>query len=105
MSWTVHGLHGKLLTFNIKAEHGIFVVQSMARRVPQVEVVNVWRNDLIITTFPVLVSNEVNQLFVDASTMWKPEGTSWRQVVEHYKILLGGDTSVISFLCLYWSTQ
>jgi hypothetical protein len=34
--------------------------------------------------------------------MWKPEGTSWGQVVEHDKILLGCDTSVISFLCLYY---
>ena len=75
---TVHGLHGPLLPLHVKDEHGVLVVHGVAGLVPQVEVVNVGRDDLVEAALPVVVLDEIDELVVDAGAVGEPEGRSGR---------------------------
>mmetsp|Transcript_3789 Transcript_3789/g.6313 ORF Transcript_3789/g.6313 Transcript_3789/m.6313 type:complete len:309 (-) Transcript_3789:797-1723(-) len=101
MTGTVHWFHSPFLAFNVKAEHGILVVQGVARLVPQIEVVNIGSNDFRITSLPVVVLDEFNQFVVDASSVWEPKGATGGKFVEHDKVLLGGNATVVAFFGLF----
>jgi hypothetical protein len=100
MAWAVHGFHGPFLTLDIETKHSILVMHGMAGPVPQIQVVNVGCDDLIIATFPIVSANEFDQLVVDTSAMWKPKSTSCGQIVEHDQILFGGYATVIALFRL-----
>mmetsp|Transcript_31552 Transcript_31552/g.71364 ORF Transcript_31552/g.71364 Transcript_31552/m.71364 type:complete len:293 (+) Transcript_31552:343-1221(+) len=73
MARAVHRLHRPLLAFNIEAKHGVLVVLGMTTGVPQIKVVYVRRDDFRESSLPVVASNEVAELIVDAGAVRKPE--------------------------------
>mmetsp|Transcript_4921 Transcript_4921/g.7413 ORF Transcript_4921/g.7413 Transcript_4921/m.7413 type:complete len:275 (-) Transcript_4921:418-1242(-) len=58
MSGTVHWFHGPLSSFNIETKHGILVMQSVTRLMPQVKIENIRSDNFIISTFPVVLLDE-----------------------------------------------
>mmetsp|Transcript_8779 Transcript_8779/g.18552 ORF Transcript_8779/g.18552 Transcript_8779/m.18552 type:complete len:735 (+) Transcript_8779:385-2589(+) len=96
----VHGLHGPLLPLDVEAEHGVLVVHGVAGLVPEVEVVDVGGDDLVVAALPVVVLDEVDERVVDAGSVGQPEGGASGEVVEHDEFLLCGDAAVITLLCL-----
>ena len=75
-------------------------MQGVARLMPQVEVVNIGGDDLIVSALPVVFLDEFNEFIVDACTVRKPECGSRGEVVEHDETLFLGDATVIAFLGL-----
>ena len=68
-TWAVHGLESELLLLYLKVEHILFVVICMAGRLPEVEVVDVWRHNLLILILPILFSDVLQknpQVFSEA---------------------------------------
>jgi len=68
---------------------------------PQVEVVNVGCDDLVIAAVPIECLDEINEFVVDACSMGKPEGRSRGQVVKHDKLLLLCDTPMVALFDLF----
>lgn len=60
MSWAVHGLQGELLLLHLKGEHVLTVMLPVARGHPEAAVEDVWRDDLLEPSFPVLTLLEEN---------------------------------------------
>mmetsp|Transcript_6579 Transcript_6579/g.10253 ORF Transcript_6579/g.10253 Transcript_6579/m.10253 type:complete len:237 (-) Transcript_6579:906-1616(-) len=101
MAGAVHWFHRPFLTLHIETKHSILVMHGMARLMPQIQVVNVWSDDFIVSTIPVLLSNKLNEFVVNTAPMRKPKGRSSRQIVKHNKLLLGSNASVVTFLSLF----
>mmetsp|Transcript_52532 Transcript_52532/g.78488 ORF Transcript_52532/g.78488 Transcript_52532/m.78488 type:complete len:385 (-) Transcript_52532:986-2140(-) len=101
MARTVHWLHGPFCPFDIEAKHGVLVVHRVTGLMPQIQVVNVRSDDFVISSLPVMVTNERDEFVVDAGTVGKPEGTTRRQVVKHDQFLLLGNATMIAFFCLF----
>ena len=73
MSRTVHGLHRPLFPLDVEAEHGIFVMHSMSTLMPQIEVVYIGSDDLIVPPLPIVLFDEADEFVVDTSTVRQPE--------------------------------
>lgn len=82
VAWAVHGLQPELILFDFESEHIILVVCPMTRCLPELCVVHVWSDDLLVVAFPVLGSQERQQGIIDASAMWKEEAGSRGQLME-----------------------
>lgn len=100
MRRTIHRLHGPFLSLYTKAEHVLFVVLSMSRLVPQIQVEDIGRDNLIIPIVPEELSNEVHQFVVNTGAMGEPEGGTWCQIVEEDQLLDFHDSTVISLFGL-----
>lgn len=72
----------------------------MSTLLPQLQVKYIGRNDLLVSSEPVLLLDEIHESVVDASTVGHPEGRPGRQVVEEKQLLLGSQCSVVTFLGL-----
>ena len=92
----VHGLHAELGALDVEAEHVVLVVERVARRVPEVEVVDVRRHDLRVLAEPVLVLDEGDEAVVDARAVGLEEGGSGAQLVEEEELLRAADLAVVA---------
>jgi hypothetical protein len=52
---TIHGLEAELLFLDVDEEHVLLVVLCVSGRLPQVQVVHVWRHNLLVLVLPVLL--------------------------------------------------
>jgi hypothetical protein len=100
MARAVHRLHCPLLTLNLKAKHGVLVVQGVTRFMPQVQVVNVWSDNFVISALPIVTPDEINQLVVDTSTMGQPKCATRGKIVKHDERLLVRNAAMVTFLRL-----
>lgn len=100
VTWAVHWLHTETLTLNLPHVHVLFVSLVMTRGLPQIEVKNVWSNDLLITTDFVFSSNNIDKLVVDLGAVWVEESRAGRPLISIEKLLLTTNSSVIAFLSL-----
>mmetsp|Transcript_5603 Transcript_5603/g.14835 ORF Transcript_5603/g.14835 Transcript_5603/m.14835 type:complete len:354 (-) Transcript_5603:719-1780(-) len=93
---TVHRLQPKLLPLDVEKEHVLLVLGRVARRLPQLEVVHVGRDDLHVVTLEVLLADEVDEAVVDAASMGEEEARAGRELVEEEKLLLHADDTVVT---------
>jgi hypothetical protein len=82
MSWTVHWFHTKSLVFNLEKEDVIFVVLVVTGSLPKLKVIHIWRNNLLISSDSIFSSHKIDECIVDLCSIWEPESTSWRQLME-----------------------
>ena len=94
----VHGLQPVCILFNIKCKHILLVVLPMSRSLPQLGVVHVRSDDLLVITLPVLLPEKVKESIVNACAMRQEETTSRAELVEKEKFLVLSNLSVVS-LC------
>ena len=67
---------------------------------PQVEVVDVGRDDLIILVLPVLFADKLDQRVVHTCAGGLPEARAWREAVEEKELVLGAQHAVVALLGL-----
>ena len=68
----------------------------MTRRLPQLRIVHVRRNDLVKAAPAVLALDKLLQCVVDTRTVWQPETAARTQLVEHEQLLLTADAAVVT---------
>mmetsp|Transcript_32718 Transcript_32718/g.77127 ORF Transcript_32718/g.77127 Transcript_32718/m.77127 type:complete len:278 (+) Transcript_32718:1152-1985(+) len=68
---------------------------------PEIQVENVGRDDLVVSALPVLFSDELDEFVVDACSVGHPKRGSRGQIIEHDEVLFVGEASVIAFLGLF----
>mmetsp|Transcript_19999 Transcript_19999/g.47643 ORF Transcript_19999/g.47643 Transcript_19999/m.47643 type:complete len:307 (+) Transcript_19999:625-1545(+) len=96
----VHGLHSKLLALDVEDEHVLLVVRRVPRDLPQLQVVHVRRDHLLVVALEVLSLDEVDQLVVDPGPVREPEAAARAELVEEEELLLGSDGAMVSLLRL-----
>mmetsp|Transcript_4005 Transcript_4005/g.16005 ORF Transcript_4005/g.16005 Transcript_4005/m.16005 type:complete len:884 (+) Transcript_4005:169-2820(+) len=97
----VHGLEAEFGAFDVEAEHVVFVVERVARGVPEVEVVDVGRDDLVVLAQPVLLADERDEPVVDARAARLEEGRPRRERVEEEERLRRADAPVVALRRLF----
>lgn len=95
---TIHRFQAKTSTFRLKKEHILFVLLVMARLLPEVQIEDVWRDDLLIATSSVLFSAQGNQLVINMCTSRVPESTAWSNAKVREEFLLCTENTVITTL-------
>lgn len=55
---------------------------------------------LLVLILPVLLSHQLNECVVDASTMWQEETAAWAQVMEEEELLLHTNITMIALFGL-----
>ena len=83
----VHRLEAKLLPLDVEQEHVLLVLGGVARRLPQLEVEDVWGDDLVVVALEVLGLDHVHQLVVDARAVRQEEARAGRDLVEEEELL------------------
>ena len=68
MAWTIHGLHSESLILDFQDEHVVLVVLVMAWSLPQLEIEDVGRQDLTVSSHSVLSLR--NQLVLNNLLSW-----------------------------------
>src|SRR5690606_13298029 len=69
----------------------------MSGSFPEIRIKQVRRNDLLVTTLPILFFEVVHQSIVHASAMRKPERGARRQRMEKKQLLILADASMVTF--------
>ncbi len=87
MTRAIHGLHTPLSAFNVKYEHICLLMLGMPRDFPKVQVEYIGCNYLLVTSVPVLLANEVNEIVVHTSTMRESEARARGQSMKEEKLL------------------
>mmetsp|Transcript_25488 Transcript_25488/g.42978 ORF Transcript_25488/g.42978 Transcript_25488/m.42978 type:complete len:248 (+) Transcript_25488:1998-2741(+) len=105
VSGTVHGLHAPLLALHVEHEHAVLIVLGVSGRLPQLQVEDIGRDDLLVAAYPVLLLDEVHEAVVDPGTVRHPECRAGRQVVEEKQLLLGAQVAVVALLRLLLELQ
>jgi hypothetical protein len=96
MTRAVHRLQGPLILLNLEGEHVVLVMLPVTRLLPEGRVVHVGGHDLLVTTGPVLVTEEALESVVDDHTVGKEEAGTRRHVVEEEELLLLTNLAVIA---------
>ncbi len=73
MTRAVHGLDTELLFLDVDEEHVFFVFERVAGDVPEIHVVDIWRNHLRVSTANILLPDKSDQLVVYLSAMREEE--------------------------------
>ena len=94
----VHRLQTKLFLFDVEAEHVFLVVRRVTGRLPEVKVVNIRRDDFVILVFPILFSNKLDQVVVDARAVLLEKTRARGEMVEKEQLLVQANGAVIAFL-------
>lgn len=68
----------------------------VARRDPQLAIVDVWRDHLLVAPLAVLLADEVNESVVDVGSMGKEKTTSRAQLMEKIQLLLAPQLAMVS---------
>jgi len=84
----VHWLESKLLLLNLEFEHVLSIVLIVTRGLPQLDVVHVWRLNLIISSGPVFLPHELEKIVQDLGTIWQDERGSGGKFVKEEEFLL-----------------
>lgn len=71
----------------------------VARGLPKLHIVDVWRDYLLETALSVLCPHKVLKSIVDSGSVWKHEGRTRRKHVPHEEILILSYQSVVSLCC------
>mmetsp|Transcript_47664 Transcript_47664/g.158892 ORF Transcript_47664/g.158892 Transcript_47664/m.158892 type:complete len:471 (-) Transcript_47664:421-1833(-) len=100
MGGAVHRLEAKLLPLDVEQEHVLLVLGGVARRLPQLEVEDVWGDDLVVVALEVLGLDHIHQLVVDARAVRQEEARAGRDLVEEEELLLQAEPAVVAFRCL-----
>ena len=115
--WAVHGLQSLRLAWStavaaltrsvrvFQKVQVVLVVLVMARGLPQVDVVEIGRHDLLEASLAVLEAHELHELVVDLGAVWQEEGAAWREWTEEEELLVLPDDSVIATLCFFLELQ
>jgi hypothetical protein len=74
---TVHGFQAKTGTFGLEKEHILLVLLIMARLLPEIQIEDIWCDDLLIAASSVLITAQSNQLVVNMRTGRVPKSTAW----------------------------
>ena len=96
MARAVHWLQSKLLFFDLEYKHVALVLEPMAGGLPEMSVVHIRSNDLVISSNNVFMSDKLLQFVVDNSTVWVHESRTGTQLTEEEEFLLKTNISVIS---------
>lgn len=96
MGWTVHWLHSETLILYLHKENVFLIVEVMARGLPKLQVEDIWRDNLRVPSYSVLLSDQVGKLVVNHSSFWIHKSTPWRKWMHIEKILVSADGPVIS---------
>ena len=97
---TVHGLHAEALTLNLPHKHVFLVGGVVARRLPELEVENVGRVDLVVAADTILVPDQLHKLIVDLGTVRVEERTARRELMRVEEVLGAAHVPVVTLLCL-----
>ena len=101
MSRTVHGFQTELLTaLGLNPEHILLVLLIVTRDLEKITVENVRCHDFVVSTIPVLITNEMLKTCVHSRTVRKKEGTSGRQIVHEKQTLTCSRLSMIELFLL-----
>ena len=100
MRWAVHRLQAESRTLRFKEEHVLLILLVVTGRLPEIEIEDVGRNDLLIPTNSILLSDHFNQLVVDVGTRWVPESATWGQTEVIEQALLLTDDTMVAALSL-----
>merc|ERR1719234_1025192 len=100
VSRTVHRFQAESLLLDADLEHVLGIVVPVAGGLPQLGVVDVWTDNLLKASLPVLLLDEGKELVVDVSALGLEKAGPWREFVEEEKILLNSDLPVVSLCCL-----
>ena len=73
----------------------------MSRSVPELDVVDVGRDNLLETTVTVLATDEFNQSIINVGSMWEEEARSGAEFVEEEELLLSTKFAVVVFGCFF----
>ena len=73
---TIHGFQAKLLLLNLKQEHAVSIMLPMSRRLPQIRLVHVGRDDFFEATLSVLGFLQVQKRIVNTSSVRQEETAS-----------------------------
>lgn len=92
----IHGFQRKRLLLRGEGEHVLGVVLPVARGLPQFAVVDVGRDHLLESSFPVLRAYEFHEGVVDVSSARLKEARSRRELVEEEQLLLLADLAMIA---------
>jgi len=96
----VHGFKGPLLLLDVEREHVVLVVLPVTRGLPELRVVHVGRDDLLVATLEVLLAHELDKGIVDPRSVREEEAASGAQVVEEEEFLVFADLPVVPLRCL-----
>jgi len=73
----------------------------VSRSVPELDVVDVGRNNLLETPVTVLATDELHQGVVNMGSMWEEEARSGAEFVEEEELLLSTKFAVVVFGCFF----
>mmetsp|Transcript_24387 Transcript_24387/g.77250 ORF Transcript_24387/g.77250 Transcript_24387/m.77250 type:complete len:588 (-) Transcript_24387:95-1858(-) len=96
----VHRLEREGLPLAVEHEHVLRVLSRVARGLPQLEVVHVRRDDLLVAPEPQLPADELDKLVVQPTAERLEEARAGREVVEEKELLLDADRAVVALLGL-----
>lgn len=88
MSRAIHGLESVRFLLDFKAEHVFSIMVPVTGGLPQLRVVDVWGNNLLEASLPVLFPDKFNKAVVDCSSFRKEEARAGTQFVEEEQLLL-----------------
>eukprot|EP00982_Pelagococcus_subviridis_P006238 30017-Pelagococcus_subviridis.AAC.27 len=94
----VHRLQSKLFLLDVETEHVLFVVRRVPGRLPQVEVVDVGRDDFAVLVLPVLLFDEVDEVVVNRRAVGKEKARPGGENVEEEQFLVQTQDTVIALL-------
>mmetsp|Transcript_5306 Transcript_5306/g.16654 ORF Transcript_5306/g.16654 Transcript_5306/m.16654 type:complete len:469 (-) Transcript_5306:558-1964(-) len=103
----VHRLERKLGVLDLEDKHVLLVLGRMPRRVPQIHVVHVGRNHLVIDAVgwqaspPVAAADERDERVVEARAVGQEEGGAGAELVEEEELLLDPDPAVVALRRLF----
>eukprot|EP01136_Pigoraptor_vietnamica_P037807 Opistho-1_new@106270 len=92
----VHRLERKRLLLDLKFEHVLRIMLPVARRLPQLRVVHVRRDDLLEAALHILAPNQCNEFVVNAGPVRQEEAAAGAQLVEKVQLLLLANLAVVS---------
>jgi len=96
----VHRLHPKLLPLDVEDKHILLVVGSVPGDLPELEIVHIRCDHLLVVALEVLLADEVDELVVDSRAVREPEARARRELVEEEELLRGSDRAVVALLGL-----
>ena len=96
----VHRLQAKLRLLHVEREHVLLVMRRVTGGLPQVEVVHVRGDDLVVLVLPVLLADELHQLVVNLGALRQEEARARGEGVEEEELLVETDQAVVALLRL-----
>jgi len=72
----VHRFHTETLSFNLPHKNVFFVCLVVARSLPKIEIENIRRQHLIVSSYAVLLSNQRNKFVIDNGAVRVEERTA-----------------------------